>query len=327
MSNPGYLILSDFDGTIVDTFSPSPNGLDVKSAYKKALGDIFGTDLSETYFASYPLDNRAPSEIAVDFLDKFGWQNGLLERAKDFHSKTATHAYQIPEAESGIPWNESNPAITISAMIVGQKLHYLMDEIGKHNGNGTWPPTLEHSTATFLNSLEELKNLGFPIETGIVSSGHEVPIRKILELHNIKFSGILVTDDTIRQRKYPEEEDRRVKPGQLPLALAHAKWIQKHEDSPGYLQAARETKSRMLLIGDSMSKDGKLAADAGIPFCLYEPGVYAKLHHDLVNHMHVLDGRPIRDLFPTSGILEGETNPRRLEGFYATKLGGNHERQ
>ena len=326
VSNQGLLLLYDFDDTLFRTSGLSPNGINVAKGYELALDDIFGKGIGGTYFRCFPLESRAPVEI-VNHLLAVSNREDLLSRARRFHLNDPIRVYPIPESgDSGIPWNEENPEKTITSLLVARKLHYLMGEVGKELRDTKWPAFCEEGTLELLALVEGLKALGFPIEHGIVSSGHESFIRKTLGEHSAPFTGILITDDDIRTRKYPTEIGRRVKPGQLPLALAHLAWLRRRRNNiprlgDNYLTEGRESKSRILYFGDSPSKDGKMAKDAGMPFCLYKEGVFLRLAADLAANSSRL-GEPVFEIFPNL-VIEGVVNPEILEesglGHYARR--------
>lgn len=327
ISNQALLLLYDFDDTLFRTSDLSPNGINVAKGYELALDDIFGKGIGEGYLRCFPLESKAPIEI-VNHLLAVSNREDLLSRARLFHLSDPLRIYPIPEAGVyGIPWNEENPEETITSLLVARKLHHLLGEVGKELKNTKWPAFCEEATPQLLTLVEDLKTRGFPIEQGIVSSGHESFIRKTLEEHGVSFTGILVTDDDIRTRKYPTEIERRVKPGQLPLALAHLAWLRRRRNnippifSDNYLTEGKNSKSRILYFGDSHSKDGEMAKDAGVPFCLYKKGVFLRLAADLAANLTRLD-KPIFEIFPNL-VIEGMVNPDILErsglGHYARR--------
>lgn len=53
----------DFDGTVAQTFKPSPNNIDVESAYLTAVDVVFGPKGLAQYQDEGGLRNRAPAEI------------------------------------------------------------------------------------------------------------------------------------------------------------------------------------------------------------------------------------------------------------------------
>lgn len=309
-----YLLACDFDGTLFDTFSPSPNGIDVRKAYGLAISHILGEKGTRLY-DTFTLGNRAPLELIKEMFKWFNPENNdfyvtdkeyrdemdeayreLMNYAFNFFKMEGSKIQSfVPECKNGkFEWNNKAPLETIAQMLVGLKLMYLMDEIGQENNRGEiWPLPCENALE-FLHTAQVLKRDGVPIDIAIVSSGHELFIRKTLNTWQVPQPDIMITDDDIRPRKYPTEIQRRFKPGQLPLALAHFEWLKLQgltvEDDK-FMQNAAESKNRMLYIGDDPIKDMSMALDAGVKGFLSTTRPL-----ELLKYKDLFDGRPFAEI-------------------------------
>lgn len=280
---PRYLVLLDFDGTLFNTFDPSPHGMDVEEAYALSLRDLFGKNTAKI-FKTQGLNNRTPTQIVYDL------------------------------------FADGTPADTIrfnmvAAILVQRKLEYLLGEIGQRNPDGKMWPQPCKGALNFLNQLYSLKKRGTPLDVGIISSGHRKFIQKTLDAWGIPHPDILVTDDDIRPRKYPKELERRCKPGQLPLALTHYEWIQNqglisHDiDTEGnaLVTLGEETKKRIIYIGNDLHKDVGMATRGRVVGFLYPFTSYETLGEAFVSK-DAFDGRPFKDI-----VLSAESRIPVLE--------------
>lgn len=271
--NKRYLLSFDFDRTIADTFKKGPRGIGVNEATEYSVRDILGKAGLEQLHKLGGLNNRAPSELV--YLIFKSDRATLTENAKSFFdSNVGGLSKMVPEAK-GVPlvWDEKNIIQLVSELFVRQKLSYLLGQIGEKTVDGQlWPP-LTKGFLEFWSDIQKLKEEGVPIDTAIISSGHDVAIDKVFRLYNLKRADIIVSEDDIRGKKYPEEMARRVKPGELPLALAHQEWLEKQgmNHLNFDLKIAAETKERMMYFGDDPNKDGKLAQRANIPYGFIVP--------------------------------------------------------
>jgi phosphoglycolate phosphatase-like HAD superfamily hydrolase len=255
-----YLILSDFDGTLVDTFTPSPNNLGVSEASSLAVRDVFGDEGTGTYESIGGLGNRAPSELVADILKE---NPGLLKEARNFAK------------ERGLDWSGADSIKAITELFVQCKLKKLLGEVGEKFPDGRVWPALYDGVPKFFKKVEEINARGeISLDVGILSSGHKEFIEKTFSLWNIKSPQVMVTDDDIRQRKYPEEQFRRIKPSSFLFAYAHWKWLSFQGVTPKSfdLASAIELRNRAIYIGDDPVKDGNLAREAKVPFCLFDRG-------------------------------------------------------
>lgn len=323
-----YLIASDFDGTLFDTFYPSPSGIDVREAYRMAIRDILG-ERGFRLFETQGLDSNSPYELVVSlfkwhntedslYLENSDYRNAVEEAYKElldnafnfFNSEARNLSPLIPECkDKSLSWNADEPLTTIAQMVVGRKLQYLLAEIGKDGEDGRWPLPCD-GAIEFLRTVSELQKEGISIDTAIISSGHETFIKKTLELWGLEPPTILVTDDDIRPRKYPTEISRRFKPGIFPLALAHYKWLGQqeliNEDPIVFRKEAIRTRERMLYVGDDPSKDLLMAHRSNVHFFLHPHTSWQAIADILVNKKDLFDGRPINEIFPKGHLPELE---------------------
>lgn len=306
---PRYLLGCDFDGTLFNTSKTSPHGINVKKAYELALDDIFGVGAGKWILENIGLQNRTPSELISDVLNSNeNRRNYLLSQAQAHYEFTGGSGYLIPEYKDGkLVWDDGNPETTVAQMLVERKLSHLMTEVGVRGNDGKmWPPPCKNALS-FLHIAEKLKAEDYPVDLGIISSGHESFIRKTLGIYNVSFTGVLVTEDDIRPKKYPLGNKRRFKPGQHPLALAHYKWLRQQGLTPenGLFQKAIESKSRMMYIGDDLFKDVFMAKEGRVEPYLYTKLTFGILLNDLLKNKGLLDGRPIKEILtPNSRIIE-----------------------
>ncbi|MDO8503092.1 MAG: hypothetical protein Q7S60_00195 [bacterium] len=267
-----YLLASDFDNTIAETLKPSPAAIGVEESTASAIKDVFGdTGLRIYRYGLGGLQNRSPSELVGLLLD--GAPPALLESARTFlDGNLGRLSNQVPD-KKGVPlvWNPDNPDGVATELFVRQKLSYSLRQIGKFPDETTWPQPYE-GFLEFWKALYGLKDRGLEIHTAVISSGHELFIQKTFSTWELPLPDILITEDDIRGRKYPLEMERRIKPGQLPMALAHLEWLRRQKLLTGetkHMEVAQESKRRMIFFGDDPARDGKMAINAGIAFGLF----------------------------------------------------------
>lgn len=324
---PRYLIASDFDETLFRTSALSPNGVNVYSAYRRAIHSIFGEKGSIALdFGIYT--GQTPTQLANDVLNwtkKEDVKKLLIESSRGFFVDYKSElAPLIPEANGDLQWNQENPLETIAQMVVGLKLGYLIDEIGKTDSKGNvWPQPCDNALE-FINTVSCLQAEGVPIDFAVISSGHRLFIRKTLDVWKVPHPDILITDDDIRPRKFPQELERRFKPGQLPLALAHHAWLRAQGllvDSAKLMEAGKDTKKRIVYFGDDMVKDGGMAIDGRIAWGCYGDEIKVRSNQFAVfsdwnvvsqalrQNADRFDGRPILDVLFTKSY-ENELRKR-----------------
>jgi len=301
-NNKRYLIVSDFDETLFYTSVDSPDKMNVKKAYELAIAKIFG-ELGTYIFETIGLHGRTPSELTSDILD---WAKdekaNLIQKALDFFNREGAQVAQlIPESKSNsLIWNERSPEITITQMLVGTKLSYLINEIGKKDWAGEMWPRPCSGALEFMHALERLKEEGAPLDFAVLSSGHELFIRKSFAVWDLPQPEIIVTEDDIRPRKYPEGKDTRFKPGPFPIALTHFKWLRRQgisSDNPSFMANAMESKNRILCIGDDPYRDSLMAHRAKIKSYLYPHTPLIAITDALRENSSLLDGRSFAEIF------------------------------
>src|SRR3989338_3186708 len=285
-----YLLAFDFDNTIAQTFVPSPNNLGVLEVHDYVVKDIFGEKGLTIYKNKLQgLQNRAPLELVHQLLTQ-ECSETLKDCALEFlRTKADSLNGQVPK-DKGIPLDLNLRPLdqVLTELFVRTKLLYLVSEVGqKFPDSRIWPqPTngfLEFwETVTTINSQSD-----FRIDTAIISSGHENFIRKTFSVWGIDCPNILVTDDDIRAKKYPQQLNRRVKPGVFPFALAHHEWLrmQALTDCHFDINYASAIRDRIVYFGDDPQKDGMLAENSGVSYGQF--GSLAWQH--LYNNQFVFD--------------------------------------
>ena len=236
------MIVADFDGTLADTFQPSPNGIGVTEAYKSAILSIFGNKGNDLYQQIGGLQNRAPGELIVALLTVAqGYKKEILANAKAFHEKqNGNLSGLVPKGKgSGLIWTDSSPESTLSEMLVLKKLQLLASEVSSQ-----WPKPFP-GVVSFLKQCEQCN-----IKFAILSSGHQLFIEKVFRVWGIQHP-IMVTDDDLRGKTpYLSKPDAAL----MSLILKKVP-----EDTP------------VIYLGDDPVKDGGLAVNAGIPFGWFNP--------------------------------------------------------
>lgn len=292
-----YLIAADFDGTLYDTANPSPTGMTVERAYVQSLDDLFGKGIGEEFFSVNGFHGEAPSQIIQAILSIS--DKRLIDNAKQMHKEqNGNFPRIIPESQNGtLHWNTEEPRITLTSMLVIRKLHYLLQEIGElDQDNNPWPLPCE-GALDFFRSLESFREENVPIDFAIVSSGHESFIRKALKVWNMPQPDILVTEDNLRLRKFPQEAEIKFKPGVFPVALAHFIWLQ-NQGLTFSKEIGLDTRTRIMHIGDTPTKDLVMADRAGIKSNLLYPSTsWESIAEILTANKDLLDGRPFAEVF------------------------------
>lgn len=313
MSKPRYLIASDFDGTLFDTSKPSPSGMTVETAYTQSLDDLFGEGFGKLFFSINGFNGESPSQIVQGVLNM--QDKRLVHNAKQMHEDhNGNFPTIIPESQNGtIPWNDENPQTALTSMLVIEKLGYLLQEIGTHDQlDDPWPLPCE-GALDFLKTLKDLRERGAPIDFAIISSGHESFIKKTLGIWNIPLPDILVTEDSVRTRAFPQEAERKFKPGVLPVALAHFQWL-KNQGILASRENGYDTRTRIMHIGDNPTKDLVMASKAGVKSnFLYPTTPWVSIINALRTNRDLLDGRPFDEIFAQRKDMEAYARSGRTE--------------
>lgn len=301
---PRYFIGLDYDGTAFETSQQSPNGINVEHAYYLALEEIFGIDMANV-FKEEGLRNRAPLEIIHDLL-YFEYDEPEVNKFRDRYIGVARLSYMISNNQSPSDyspeddaWKPENVESTLTNFLVEKKLGHLMKEVGEVGKDGKiWPQPCE-DFSDFFRTAHDLHDSDYPIDIAIISSGHEPFIRKTFKIWELPQPHILVTDDDIRDKKYPLEKARRVKPGPLPLAIAHQKWRKQQQILPlDFVKDAEESRRRMMYIGDSFGTDIRMAIQSGVHHAWYPRTSFSYLTESLWINRNLMDGRPISEILP-----------------------------
>ncbi|MGC9599403.1 MAG: hypothetical protein ABSE18_03400 [Minisyncoccia bacterium] len=307
-----YLFLFDFDGTLADTFTASPNNIGVNEAHRFALETLFGKEGVKVYDRQGGHKNRAPSELIADLLRE---KPELLDNARQFFEKQNGE-----RKEGGMLWDNADPQRTITELFVQVKLEQLSGEIGAKFPDGrVWPPPCDGVSA-LLKEIGELNERGdVAIDIGVLSSGHTEFIKKAFSAWGLPAPRVLVTDDDIRERTYPKELFRRVKPGVFPFALAHWKWLREQgmRTDNFDLKGAMEMRERVMYGGDDPVKDGELAKSASVPFFLFDRnGTHRESFHD-PNGATVESWDELRRMLARPDVLDGMREGRPLQKVFA----------
>lgn len=236
---PCYLLLSDFDGTVAKTFTPSPHGIGVLEGYHIALEKLSGRDPLPLLDAIGGVGNRAPAELV----------RAILNVHPSFEQVARTRI------ESDLPYLLGRePEYAITEALVRFKLDVLVGEIGPE-----WPKPCK-GFLEFAQFLEEQTDLGIKIELGLLTAGHKLFVKRTFRMWGISYPTVAVTDDDVRWRKRPKDALKRVKPAVFPFNLAMRRWMRSPEG---------KALAQVAYFGDDLVRDGGLARNARVPFGLF----------------------------------------------------------
>ena len=160
-------LVLDFDGTVANTFEPSPSGLGVEGAYEYAVSHLFGTLALEGYKRDGGLQNRSPGEV-VEALRRAGF-------GKDYDTASITDE------------------------LVRLKIDCLIGGIGQPLHDGVLWPRLTRGFADFWRCM----SADATVFTVILSSGHRAFITKTFEVNGLPLPNLMVTDDELRALPQP----------------------------------------------------------------------------------------------------------------------------
>ncbi len=258
---------SDFDGTVAQTFAPSPNGIGVTEAYRLACQKIFGSGF-ELYEEIGPLDSRSPMEVIRALLPTSKNGSVLIGKARKFlDSNHESLQGFVPAGKgAGLNWSSEDPHSVITEILVRVRMQLFWDEIGARFPDGrVWP----EPCAGFLQFYGALRTFashcvlrGIRLEFGIVSSGHDRFIERCFDAWQVPRPELMVTDDLMRSplcSHIPPE--RRIKPQTGSFEMLRGECRTKFG-----CEAASET-----YIGDSLRADGGLAKNLDIGFIWFNP--------------------------------------------------------
>lgn len=239
-----YLPVCDFDGTIADTLSPSPNGLDVHVAYARSLSEVFGTrDLLKNIGG---VQNRTPAELVAAVI---AHRQGAMTEARRYYTEHRAELSKLAPNGAMLPvLRADNETMAVAETVVRLKLKHLLREIGPE-----WPKPC----AGVLDYLRALRAAGKPV--AIISSGHEGFIRRWFAEYDLAPPDIVLSDDDLRWTALPPE--KKAKPSRVVFD-----WFLIKSRKLGF-----PLKEEMSYAGDSWEKDGKFAHNIGIPFGWFNP--------------------------------------------------------
>lgn len=161
-------LVLDFDGTMANTFEPSPSGVGVHEAYHHAVLTTLGDGALAHYCKSGGLRNRAPREVVEELFDA-GFGTGL-------------------------------DLTTATEHLVTSKIQCLLTRaFGQLCVDGAPWPRLTNGFGAFWRMVKERQE----IATVILSSGHEDCIVRTFEMHNLPVPDLIVSDDDLRALPEP----------------------------------------------------------------------------------------------------------------------------
>lgn len=269
-----YLVAIDFDETVAHTFEQSPNGVGVKKAYDNAIKNIFGDEGMQIYVDKLGgLQNRSPSHL-VDLILRESINSHLELSASQFFEENISRLLSLmppSRIKERLCKREIDNEI-ITELVIIEKLSYLFNEVGNNLQDGQIWPRLCNGFDCFYQTIEDIntEEEDIVIDIAIVSSGHDEFIKKTFLTHDLKPPEIIITDDTIRGKKYPALE-KRVKPKPYPFALAHREWLRDQNI------CSKHSRKNIVYIGDDPNKDGSLAKNCDVLFGLFDPRSHCKL--------------------------------------------------
>jgi len=108
------MLLVDFDGTIAQTFVPSPRNLGITEAYRLSCEDIFGPEILPLYDSIGGLQNRGPIELVSTFL-RLGDEELLIEKAELFLKREINLLTGfVPDSKgASLEWKNGNEVLVL----------------------------------------------------------------------------------------------------------------------------------------------------------------------------------------------------------------------
>jgi hypothetical protein len=175
-------------------------------------------------------------------------------------------------AGKGFPWewDEQNPEKTITEFLVRAKLDALLELIGSHYP--TPCPGFNHFYTALLAHQEKT---GIAIIPGIISSGHEIFIQRTFAAWKLPCPELLLTDDDMRGSKVADLA-KASKPNPILMDMLLKIWLgkQKANLTDEQYQIFKATiLAKTIYFGDDPNKDGKFAANLGVPFGHFDPNL------------------------------------------------------
>lgn len=255
------LLAFDFDGTCFDTFRPSPNSVDVNTAVRRTLVDMFGEGILLTYTAMGGLQNRSPGELIIELARECVDTPAFFASAKRFFRGRNARTFNcLVPAGKGMKIDWLSLHLSTTELFVRRKLEILLCEISSKRSVGEWWPK---PTTGFIDFWNEISV--DDCYTAIVSSGHDMFIERTFALYDLPCPDIMMTDDDQRAKMRSDpftSQDPLDLPLHKPNPLMIEELRRKFEESCG-------GECEITFFGDCPDKDGGLAEAAGIPFYLF----------------------------------------------------------
>jgi phosphoglycolate phosphatase-like HAD superfamily hydrolase len=235
------VVSADLDGTILDTFALSPNGIGVEVCYAMALRDMFGCEQLLENIGG--LQNRASPQViaAVLALDPMLGARGL-----GYYQRHGEELRTLVPHGKGAKCN-GDLAATLTETLVRVRLKYLLPEISRQ-----WPRPYD-GVLDFLGELENDDG-----EIGIITSGHTLFVQKAFAIWGIKCPRLLVTDDDMRAMGLPPEKACKPSPVLMDALHMTAAFAGIDADVIAY-------------VGDCPIKDRALAWNSNVRFGWFNP--------------------------------------------------------
>lgn len=238
------LLASDWDGTMVDTFTPSPRGRGVEAGYRYALSKMFGdTELLDKIGG---LQNRASAEVIAAVL---AIDDTLGTRGFEYSRSHAGELKDLVPRGKGIQSARPSVADILTETLVRVRLQFLMPEISSE-----WPKPFDG----VLECLASLEASG--IRVAIISSGHTSFIEKTFGVWGVPVPRFVVSDDDMRMLGLPTHKS--CKPSRV---LYDMLMMCVHQRSAGSRPEVRA------YVGDCPIRDRGLAVNADLPFYWFNP--------------------------------------------------------
>ncbi len=263
--DPKKLVLASFSQTIAKTHIKNLRNFNIDDAYDNAIQTIFGYEGLQKYLEYGGLQNRSPAEVIISLVPYSSiWDNAKL---------------YLDINNISIPKNK-DIVHTLIKQLIKININSLADNIGALcPQTELWPP-LYPNVNMFLSHLSNKQ-----VDFGIISSGHEVFIRKVFEYYGMDQPLFCVTPDD-KFELYGMDWKSKTKPSTYLIASAMQKWIASWSDD--FKQRVQESGQdcmeyachNAVYIGDDLKLDGYMANNAGIPFLLFYPDDSVQIHFE-----------------------------------------------
>lgn len=276
--------LADFDGTIANTLEKIQNGVSVEEAYAMAMENIFGAVGKKAFEDAGGLQNRAPMELMHAITE--GKDVGqFVNFGTDFLTKNIGTLQGFVPSGLGASLDFSDPKLSLSELLVREKLRILSEQIGRKLANGNAWPNACQGFVEFYQKLAQTE-----VCFGVISSGHHKFINQCFQMWNLMPPTLIISDDTMRS-----------------TLAAHLESAQKSkpESGPGIMAKLADPSidfETTPYAGDAPKADGEFAKNTGMPFILF------KSNHNVVvgNSNPVLevdDWKQVAELINDQGKL------------------------